>query len=203
MAPYAPGNAVASVDRLKAVEPHESRKCHARNRHGKPCGRWAAPWQAVCASHGAKSGQAKRAARRREITAQAAAVVQDRGYAPMDNPVEALLDVAAETRGVSQFLRAEVGRLDDLTHVDKLGVENVAALLSAYRLALRDAGQLLVAVNRLGLDERRVRIEEAKLRPIVDAVVRALSSPEADLDFDTIQRVRSAIADELTKIPTT
>jgi NAD(P)H-nitrite reductase large subunit len=116
--------------------------------------------------------------------------------------VEALLTIASETVGVVNALRERVSELHDLTVTDRTGAENVAAVLGAYERALDRAGRLLVSVNRLGLDERRVRIEEARFRPIADAVIRAIASPEADLDFDQIERVRSAIATELATLDT-
>ena len=52
-----------SKERIRLTAPRI--RCHAKNRRGERCQRWAAPGQKVCASHGAKSPQAQHSARQR------------------------------------------------------------------------------------------------------------------------------------------
>jgi hypothetical protein len=44
------------------------RQCHAHNRNGERCGRWACPWMAVCRIHGGASPQAIAKADERRAT---------------------------------------------------------------------------------------------------------------------------------------
>jgi hypothetical protein len=52
-----------SKERIRPTAPRI--RCHAKNRQGEQCGRWAAPGQRICHSHGAAAPQNVEAARRR------------------------------------------------------------------------------------------------------------------------------------------
>jgi hypothetical protein len=157
----------------------------------------------VCASHGGSAGPVKAAARRRVVEANAAAVVAREGYAPMDSPVEALMDTAAEMVRLKDVLSDQVAQLTEvsLTVRDRTGAENVAAVLGAYERALERVGKILVSMVRLDIANRRVDIEQEKLTLIADAVRRAVWSDTAALEYDQGMRVLDAIAEEMDSLP--
>ena len=197
------GSALAPMDVSFSSAPHGSPvRCHAHNRKGGPCGRYASRGQAVCSAHGSRSPQALKAAAVRSITAKAAALVSANGIEPTTDPVEALLMVSGEMSALSSGLRERVAALGDITVTDKLGAQYVAAELSAYQSALRELGRILVAINRLGLMERRIDIEAERVRIMHEAVRRAIWSDAAGVeDYDAGVRIMQAIDVELRALP--
>lgn len=168
------------------------RLCHAHNRQGNPCGRHSAPNQNVCASHGAKSPQAIAAAKRRAVEANAAALVAREGYAPLDDPVEALLSTAGEMIALKDAMADQVSRLEDMTTTDRMGAENVSAVLAAYERGLERVAHTLTAINRLDIMARRVNVEQVQAELLVEALKRAVHDPVARLTYDQAQAVLAA-----------
>lgn len=194
------------TDMPKRVRPmnENRRRCTATARRtGERCRKSPIIGGTVCRSHGGAAPQVRRAAMARAATADAMALVHSKGYTKMTDPVEALFDVASQMLALRSVLADRVAELtdQDLTHVDRAGQESISALLSALSQSLKDVGQLLVQINRLGLDRRRVDIETAKLQLIAGAIETAVYGDEADLDYEGAQKVLSAISAELGRLP--
>jgi hypothetical protein len=168
---------------------------------GRQCRKYPIAGGTVCIKHGGAAPQVRHAAKRRVVNANAAALVARSGYDPVADPVEALLDTAGEMIALKDALADQVARLQDVTVTDRTGVESVSAVLAAYERGLDRLARTLVAINRLGIMERHVSIEEAKLQMMADAVRRAVYSHTANLDYDTGQRVLEAIVVELQALP--
>jgi hypothetical protein len=98
---------------------------------------------------------------------------------------------------LSSALRERVAERTNITTTDRTGSQDVIAELAAYERSLDRLARTLVAINRLGLQERHLDIEQAKLQLMAAAVRRAVYSEQAHLDYDTGQRVLTAIATEL------
>ena len=159
------------------TDPMEHR-CTARNRTGERCGRPPMRGATVCASHGGKAPQARAAAERRvqaqALEADARAVLAFEAVEPIDDPVLALAELAAEVRATVRALGQRVNSLEDVRYPSPLGTEQVRAeldLLGQYQDRL---GRMLTALGRLGLDERRVQLSEAQAAVLVGVVDRLL-----------------------------
>jgi hypothetical protein len=135
------------------------------------------------------------------VTANAAALVAKQGYAPLDDPVEALLSVAGEMVALKDALANQVAALTEVTVTDRTGAENVAAVLVAYERGLERVAKVLVSMNRLDIQSRRVDIERARLELFADAVKRAVWSDVAGLEYDQGLRVIDAVVIELGTLP--
>ena len=134
-------------------DPMEVPRCTAFSRtSGERCKRHPTPGQHVCASHGAKSPQAIAAARRRRDEAEATALLEvlwNPDAAPVTDPVEALAALAGKAQHALDVLGAQVtaGGLDGPAGV-------------AWSRTMRELRQMLEGLERLGLEERRVKISE-------------------------------------------
>lgn len=147
------------------VRDGHARQCSARTRSGARCRQFAVLGMSVCRMHGGASPQARAAAQRRKAAAEATVMIEsfwDPSAAPVTDPVEALASLAGRTQHTVDVLgaRVSVGDLD--------GSEALAFL----RL-VRELRQMLEGLDRLGLEERRVRIAEQAGHQLA-AVVRAV-----------------------------
>ena len=137
----------------------------------------------------------RRAAHRRLAEAEAAKLVAREGITPTADPVESLLRVCGEMEGLSSALRDRVAHLSEITTTDRTGAQDTVAELQAYERSLDRLARTLVSINRLGLMERRVRVEEAQAALLIAATRRAVWE-RLGMDFDDGQRVLEAIAAE-------
>ena len=186
------------------TDPMEHR-CTATNRTGERCGRPPMRGATVCASHGGKAPQARAAAERRvqaqALEADARAVLAFEAVEPIDDPVLALAELAAEVRATVRALGQRVNSLEDVRYPSPLGTEQVRAeldLLGQYQDRL---GRMLTALGRLGLDERRVQLSEAQAAVLVGVVDRllvflALPRDQEAAARDEISRIFREIAEQ-------
>jgi hypothetical protein len=197
-------HALTPLNESEAIEPFDAgrRRCKATvRRTGVRCLKRPIRGGTVCGSHGGSAPQVRNAARRRDVTANAAALVAKQGYAPLDDPVEALLSVAGEMVALKDALANQVAALTEVTVTDRTGAENVAAVLVAYERGLERVAKVLVSMNRLDIQSRRVDIERARLELFADAVKRAVWSDVAGLEYDQGLRVIDAVVIELGTLP--
>ena len=182
-------------------------KCKARNaKTGKPCGNYAVKGSTgVCYQHGAATPQAQRRIRERlaeaEVHAQAVkAVAANGGVTGADlNPVEALFDIAAE---IVNFQRAANGMLAELSDADwrrdhRAG-EQIHGIVTIFERSLDRAAKILVELNKLGLEERRVRVQEREVAMLNRALENILDRLE--LTPDQLSRSDTIVIEELEAI---
>ena len=149
---------------------------------GQRCGRKASKGLTVCYMHGARSPQAKAAAKRRQAEAKAeqmiARYLKDTPVVPIDDPIRALQDLAADARHTYAFIKQYVADLDreQWTGSDGELSEHIR-LLERYSDRLQ---KFLAEWVRLGLEERLVRLSERQAEAIgrvIDGVLTALDLP--------------------------
>ena len=80
-----------------------------------------------------------------------------------------ILTLAAEARTLTDILRSRVAELETLSTTDKLGAESISAVLGAYQRQLQHTGQLLIAIAKLGLEDRRTRVAEENVQRVADS----------------------------------
>jgi hypothetical protein len=200
-----PSSNLTRVDRVDSTRPMKpsSGPSHCRatvRRTGEQCRRYPIRGGTVCPSHGGAAPQVRNAARRREVTAGAAALVAREGYRSLDDPVEALLDTAAEMIALKDALANQVAALTVVTVTDRTGAENVAAVLAAYERGLERVAKVLVSMNRLDIAARKVNVEEKQAEILAQALRRAVFSDRARLDFDTAMTILAIASDEFTAL---
>ncbi len=179
------------------VGPKNGHHCVATVRStGLACKLNPGPWRTVCHKHGGSAPQIQAKAKIREIEAGARVALSKLDVEPLTNPLQALLDLGAEMVAFKDMLGTQLEQLNaaDLTHFDRQGQQYVAAIANSFSQALKDAGQLLVAINKLGILERRQRLEEAEIDRITRAIFAGVRSLEAGLDDDQAERVMLAIS---------
>lgn len=183
----------------KCGEPHERCNGHVKNgpRKGKQCMRQPKGLQPVCGAHGANQ-RTKSAAMVREVEHEANEVVAkrlaDRDIEPLDDPVGALLEIAGEARVLHDVLRERLNLLEERwTHRDFQGKEEMRAYVAAYERSLERVFKFGTDLEKLGLETRRVELEEARWRPVFEAVVETAGQfmPEGDVaEFKGLLRER-------------
>lgn len=165
----------ALVDPMPSSEagaPHG--RCHATARSGAPCRQPAVAGATVCRFHGGSAPQVRRAAARRLAEQEAAATLAEVDVAPIANPLEALAEVAEETRAFMRFAASHVaGLADDLTDRNDAGTEHIRAIVALYERATDRCARLLADWVRLGFDERMVTMHERQAE-LVDRFVTAV-----------------------------
>jgi hypothetical protein len=144
--------------------------------------------------HGGAAPQVKRKAAQRLADAEARAAFAK--YRPetsaLDDPVTALLELAAEVQGWQRFLADRVSELETVDwRRDHRAGEQLHAMVSLYERSMDRAGRLLVDLGKLGLDERRVRLQEAQARVLMGVIDKVLD--DVGLTAEQRQIARKAV----------
>lgn len=144
----------------KNLEPRSPR-CHAHNRDGAQCRNFAIRGTTVCRMHGgsttATRNKAAHAVAVAVNEAKLARFLEQNGYEPVENPLEALRELAGEIVTVKDWLRSQVTHLD---HESKVQGEQISALMQLYSNFLDKSDRVLVNIAKLNIDERLSNIQQ-------------------------------------------
>lgn len=174
--------------------------CGATTKSGRRCRQKAMIGQRVCHVHGGRSPQALSAAAGRVATERARRYLAALGgeVPSVTDPIGELERLAGQAVALVDLLRAVVANLEELRYSALgAGQEQVRGELSAYLAALGRAESILGKLAALGLDERRVRVQEAQAAVLVAAVAAVLAHAGLGLDEERQRLGRSLLADEL------
>lgn len=189
------------MDDTPAATGHGRQLCGAAKRQGdggpcrKPAG-WGTshPGRGRCRLHGGSTrSQSKRAADE-EIEERARAVLARLDVAPVGNPLAELQKLAGQVLAFKDAIGRMVNELESIRYETEFG-EQLRAEVALFERAMDRCERVLVAMARLGIDERLAKIEEAKARIVIEAVEVALA--ELGLDRRTQLAARPIIAREL------
>jgi hypothetical protein len=174
----------------------ERRTCKGRKSSGDPCTNWPMHGQLVCHAHGGRAPQAKKAAARRILEAQAlelfGRVVEP---APVDNPLAAFAAFAGEVMAWKDLMRGLLEDLSRADYSDETGVEHARAVVELYERAMDRANTVLSSFARLKIDDRLAAITEKQKQTIIRAIEAALE--EAGLDGDGMAAAKRTAARHL------
>lgn len=153
-----------------ATEGHDSRFCGAKKHQGEGTCRRPAGWgtdhvgAGPCKLHGGSTITHRKAAKRKLIDRAAAKELAGLEYEPVEDPVPVLQDVAGKAVALVELIAAKAAEANDEASVGALG----AALDRAHKFA--------ESLQRLGLDERRLLLEEAQARLMWAALQRSMDA---------------------------
>jgi hypothetical protein len=162
--------------------------CTAHNaKTGKPCKKPPMAGATVCLSHGGKAPQVKDAAARRaqerEARALATRMIGEVDLKAYADPFDALEFVTSYSYAFAERLARIVAAIpdDQLRYQGKLG-EQLRGEVTAVQRALADAGRVATDSLKLGLAERRAKLQEHTVDVIEQALRAAIEASGADLD---------------------
>jgi hypothetical protein len=176
----------------------DSRRCSATNAAGVRCAKAAMLGGTVCRSHGGAAPQVRAAAERRLAEQQAAASIADVVVAPIENPLEALAQVAEEALAFQRHAAAKVAELTSLEDVaPATRVEYLRPLVALYERSIDRSAKLLADWVRLGFDERMVAMNERQAALVAEVVRAVLDAPELALTDEQRETGRTVAAGHL------
>lgn len=194
-------------------------KCRGHNKRGAPCGQGARAGQEVCRNHGGDSPQARAAAERRRIEAEALRELrrrwQDDADIAVTDPLAELARVAGEVVAFKDMLREQVQSLSGvLTYWSDREVfaamsdeemdsrveqtEQLRAVVTAYERAQERAAKILAAMVKLDIAGRMLELRTTQAEQIVTAVRDGLATVDMEQAIRTA--ALTAIADRLDQI---
>lgn len=153
-------------------------RCSARTSAGKPCRAWAIAGGTVCAVHGGRAPQVKRAAARRLAASKAARTLADVGVESIENPLLEYAALAEETRALQRQVAAQVAEVDQWVGPNHLGDEALSVWVQLLERMMDRCARLLADWVRLGFDERLVTLREREA-DLVEAFLRAVLADPA------------------------
>lgn len=180
--------------------------CDARKHlNGEPCKRpagWGTdhPGWGRCKWHGGCSESGRQSAEVARIEHDARQMLERLGEpVPVTDPVGAAFDGLAEASAWLDILREALAELRSLSTFDNFGVDRERAVAVLYERALDRRQRFATEISRLGLEERRVVIQESQATFVTAALIRVLG--QLGLDEPTQFQARQLLAGELEAVP--
>jgi len=96
----------------------------------------------------------------------------------IDNPLEELAALVSEVVLYKDYCAEQVAKLRGEHRYEGRAGEQLRAEVALYERSLDRVGKLLIEWSRLNIDERLMRIEEAKATAIIEVIRRSLMSAE-------------------------
>lgn len=176
---------------------------HSKQRQGAPCGAPPVAGQTVCAIHGGKSPQAKKAAAQRlelaAVEADAKKLLAHRGNQPITDPLGELARLASEVVAFKDAIAARLNALERIRYESNEGSEQLRSEVTLYERALDRTGKFLEVLIRAGFEERMVRVNEQ----LAAQILARMNGVYDDLDLTPEQRAKipAAVERHFTIIP--
>jgi hypothetical protein len=153
----------------------DPKKCGAKLRNGTYCAKWPMQHCNRCERHGAKAPQVQAKAMERRMEAAASAWLAGQGVEPLGDVAGTLEELMAREVARFRFYEEQERRLaasDDLTVVTASQGEQLRALALGRERAAQAAQKAMETWMRLGMDERRLQHDEARVRLGLEAISR-------------------------------
>jgi hypothetical protein len=97
------------------------------------------------------------------------------------NPLLQLQKLGIETLAVKQYFLEQMAQLEEMVYDDRLGIEQVRAMVQLYERAADRANRLLVDMARLDIDNRLAKISERQgdiIATILEKVLSRMNMPD-------------------------
>ena len=127
--------------------------------------------------HGGAAPQVQRKAAQRQAEVAAHRILDIRGAPAVSDPLTALAEVAGEALALKDALAETVADLGQVRYQGHIG-EQIHGEIKALLAAMHQSERLLVAMAKLGLDERLVRVNERQAQILADVVEAVFASRE-------------------------
>ena len=137
---------------------------------------------AVCRMHGGGAPAVKAAGIRRweeeRAEKRALRTLNEVGVTEVVDPISELIRVASETLAFKDAIADRLGLLteDQWRYQSEKGAEQLRAEVSLYERALDRTSKLLIDLEKLGLEERKVRLSEIQKSQVAEAWKRFSNS---------------------------
>ena len=175
----------------------DARRCKAHTRSGQRCKKAAIVGGFVCATHGGKAPQVKRAAARRQVEQQARTALDVRGSQPVTDPIAELERLAGEVVAFKDSLAGAVANVREIRYAGQIS-EQIRGEVAAFLTAMERAEKVLTSLARLDLDARRVQIDESKAQLMAHVIRAVLTAHGLDVNEPKVRRL---VALELKRAP--
>jgi hypothetical protein len=171
----------------RALEPR-SQQCTARTRKDpetgeqRQCMNMAIRGSNVCRMHGGATSQVKAKAAQRveafKAEAEIARFLEQHKPEPVENPLEALRELAGEVLAIKDWIRGKVTKLE---YESSIQGEQIAAVMQLYSAWTDKAERILVNIGKLNIDERLMNIQTAQaqvlMRVMSEVIMKMLDDP--------------------------
>lgn len=146
---------------------------------GERCRKWPIRGATVCTSHGGAAPQVRAKAAER-VAEQKFDDTMRRELArldvePVDDPLTALSLLAGQAVAFKDALAERVNALKSFRYEDMRGAEQLRSEMALWERALDRCERFCTSMARLGLDERRAKVEERQVELVKDALAAALA----------------------------
>ena len=131
--------------------------------------------EGTCKKHLGNTLNHRTGAKAELVRREASKILRAEGYEPDFEPVEELLSLGAEVVALKNILRGKVAELKGWTHESDLGVEDVNALVAIYERALDRTERVSTSMLKLGLKDRKTKLEETQSKLFANAFMEALA----------------------------
>lgn len=153
-----------------------------------PCGLRPMRGQTVCQNHGGKAGRAMANAARRLAQKEALDSIADVAVTPIGDPLDALAQVASEAVALKDHFANLVAELNKtMAFENRLGEQKLDARVALYERALDRSHRFLVDWVRLGFDERKAQLDDARANLIRTVIVGVLNDLGHQLDTEPVR----------------
>jgi len=174
-------------------------QCHARRKHvDEKCQMAAMKGQKVCKVHGGMAKQNRLAAERRMKEEEARVMlaertIWDQNAAPTKNAVEELAELSGKLREAVATIGARLEPKNPCVCCGLDGLEADAVNSSALRILVKEYRTVLSDLAKLGIEDRRIKLEEAKIFILVEALRAGLVAIDAADEVNEIVFREAAI----------
>lgn len=167
------------------------RQCTATNKNlGVRCKNWTVAGTNVCKRHGGFAPHVRAAGRRRVVEAlvrkEAEGILAKQGITPIEDPLDELMKLGGEVTAYREIFRSQVDKLlarGDIRY-DNMQGEQLRAEVALWERTAEKCLKVYSEIVRLGIAERQVRIREAEVVLMAQAIRNIL----ARLDLTPAQK---------------
>lgn len=136
-----------------------------------------------CKNHGGSLRTVRRASKRRLAEAEFRRYLTEQGIPDIPDPTQRLIELLGEADAFYAFMRDKLGsvEVDEWQSSDDRGVLQATVYVELFERAQERLQRFLVDVQRLGLEERLVRLSELQadmVCTVIERVLGGLGLPE-------------------------